>query len=321
VVGLAHPAARAEVRLVVPPALRASLRAAFLRFAVALVVRLADASAPTEMRLVLGLVAFLVLVAHCGSLLRDGRARIVAVRPPARARECSYPRRRKETAPSRARLARGAPRGGHVIDDQGDGGSSPPEERTFVDVLSDAVSAMEDNELDYVLIGGIASAVLGRPRATRDIDLFVRAEDIEAAVRALDDAGFDTKEPELDWLYKADKNEIQVDVIFKSSGDIYLDEAMSERALETEFKGQRVRLVPAEDLLVMKALSHDEETPQYWYDALAIIATNELDWDYVLSRAGHGARRMLSLLAYAQSTDHVVPDSVLRRLFEEIYEV
>lgn len=208
-----------------------------------------------------------------------------------------------------------------MIDDQGDGGSSPPEERTFVDVLSDAVSAMEDNELDYVLIGGIASAVLGRPRATRDIDLFVRAEDIEAAVRALDDAGFDTKEPELDWLYKADKNEIQVDVIFKSSGDIYLDERMSERALETEFKGQPVRLVPAEDLLVMKALSHDEETPQYWYDALAIIATNELDWDYVLSRAGHGARRMLSLLAYAQSTDHVVPDSVLRRLFEEIYEV
>jgi predicted nucleotidyltransferase len=208
-----------------------------------------------------------------------------------------------------------------VIDERDDERPSSAEEKAFVGVLSDVVSAMEDNKLDYVLIGGIASAVLGRPRTTRDIDLFVRAEDIEDAVRALDDAGFDTKEPELDWLYKADKNGVQVDIIFKSSGDIYLDERMSERAVATEFKGLRVRLVPAEDLLVMKALSHDEETPQYWYDALAIIATKDLDWDYVLSRAGHGARRLLSLLIYAQSADLVVPDSVLRRLFEGIYEV
>lgn len=37
----------------------------------------------------------------------------------------------------------------------------------FVDVLSDAVSAMEDNELDYVLIGGIdALAII----ATNELD-------------------------------------------------------------------------------------------------------------------------------------------------------
>ena len=193
------------------------------------------------------------------------------------------------------------------------------EERTFVSVLSEAVEAMQRKEVDYVLIGGIASAVWGRPRVTRDIDLFVRAEEIARAMRALEQADFDTKEPELDWLYKASKDGVQLDVIFKSAGDIYLDEEMSARAVESVFKDVEVRLVPAEDLLVMKALSHDEETPQYWYDALAIIATNELDWDYVLSRAGHGARRLLSLLVYAQSSDLVVPEAVLRRLFDDIY--
>jgi predicted nucleotidyltransferase len=198
-------------------------------------------------------------------------------------------------------------------------GTEAEEERTFVTVLSDVVSTLEDGDLDYVLIGGIASAALGRPRVTRDIDLFVRAEEITRAMRALEQRGFETQEPELDWLYKASKERVQVDIIFKSAGDIYLDDEMSRRAQKIAFKGVDVRLVPAEDLLVMKALSHDEETPQYWYDGLAIIATNELDWNYVLSRAGHGARRLLSLLIYAQSTDQVVPDSVLRRLFEEIY--
>lgn len=193
------------------------------------------------------------------------------------------------------------------------------EEESFLRVLRAAVEAMESSGTTYVLIGGIASAVLGRPRVTRDIDLFVRAEDFKPAVDALAEAHFDTREPELDWLYKAEKEGIQVDLIFKSSGDIYLDDEMAERAVELDYKGVPIRLVPAEDLLVTKALSHDEETPQYWHDALAVIAANDLDWDYVIRRARHGARRVLSLLVYAQGDDLVVPDDVVRRLFQQIY--
>lgn len=196
----------------------------------------------------------------------------------------------------------------------------PSGDETFVGVLESSIGALRSAELPYVLIGGIASAVLGRPRETRDIDLFVRAEDIKAAVAALDEAGFDTEEPEFDWLYKAKKEGVPVDVIFKTSGDIYLDDEMNRRAVESDFKGQKVRLVPPEDLLVMKALSHEEETPQYWHDAVAIIASNELDWDYLLQRAEKGARRVLSLLLYAQSMDLIVPEDVLRRLFARIYD-
>ncbi len=193
-------------------------------------------------------------------------------------------------------------------------------EERFLEVLDASIDAVAAKGLPYVLIGGIASAVLGRPRETRDVDLFVRAEDIKAAVAALDDAGFETEEPEFDWLYKAKKDGVQVDVIFKSSGDIYLDDEMNERAVEADFKGRRVRLVPREDLLIMKALSHEEETPQYWHDALAIISANELDWDYLLRRADSGARRVLSLLVYAHSTDLIVPEAVIRRLFARIYD-
>ncbi len=72
--------------------------------------------------------------------------------------------------------------------------------------------------MEYVLIGGIASAALGRPRITRDIDVFLQPEDIARAVRALEQEGFETKEPELVWLYKASRRSVPVDVIFKSEG-------------------------------------------------------------------------------------------------------
>ena len=190
----------------------------------------------------------------------------------------------------------------------------------FVRALEESTQSLVKGGIDYVLIGGIASAALGRPRETKDIDLFVKAEDLKKAVAALERAGFDTEEPEFDWLYKATKHDILVDVIFKGSNDVYLDDEMSRRALERDFKSVRVRLLPAEDLVVMKALSHEEETPQYWHDALAIISSNELDWDYLLQRAERGARRILSLLVYAESMDLIVPDDVIRRLFSRIYD-
>ena len=46
-----------------------------------------------------------------------------------------------------------------------------------------------------------------------------------------------------------------------------------------------------EDLVVTKALAHGEETAHYWWDALAIVAGHELDWDYLLMRARRGPRR------------------------------
>jgi hypothetical protein len=94
---------------------------------------------------------------------------------------------------------------------------------------------------------------------------------------------------------------------------------MIARLRRVAFKGRRIMVIPPEDLLVIKAIIHDEETPRHWADALGIIASSDLDWDYLLARAQHGARRVLSLLLYAQSTDLVVPDAVIRSLFETIY--
>lgn len=186
-------------------------------------------------------------------------------------------------------------------------------------VLSDAVRAFERAEIPYVLIGGLASSVHGRPRTSRDIDVLVRHGDAKRALQALGDAGFATEETNPQWIFKATKEDVQVDLIFWLKGDIYLDEEMLERSEERDLDGVRVRVIPPEDLIVVKAVIHDEQTPRHWGDALGVIADSDLDWEYLARRARKGARRVLALLLYAQSNDLVVTDDTVRGLFESLY--
>lgn len=58
---------------------------------------------------------------------------------------------------------------------------------------------------------------------------------------------------------------------------------------------------------MIKAIANDEPSARHWNDALALIAACDIDWEYLLERASRGARRVLSLLVYAQSNDLVVP--------------
>jgi predicted nucleotidyltransferase len=189
----------------------------------------------------------------------------------------------------------------------------------FLTVLDEALGALEEAGIAYVLIGGIGSAVFGRDRGTRDIDLFVRPEAARKVLTVLDDRGFETEEFAEHWLYKARKHGVLVDVIFRSTRDILLGQEMLERSRLMPFRERVVRVAPPEDLVVMKACAASEDTPRYWYDAAAIVAQTELDWDYLVARARqHGPRRLLSLLLFASSIDIVVPSEPIEALYETI---
>jgi predicted nucleotidyltransferase len=195
-----------------------------------------------------------------------------------------------------------------------------PEPEQFEQALNDAAQALAASDIDYVLMGGIGTAAMARPRSTDDIDVFVTPDHATRALEILEEAGFTTEVSDPVWLYKAFKYGVLVDVIFRSLGDIYVDDEMLERAEDREFKGTKVRMIPPEDLLVIKAVAAAEHSPHHWYDALAIIARQELDWDYVLRRArSAGPRRVLSLLLYAESTDLAVPITAIRDLLAQLY--
>lgn len=194
------------------------------------------------------------------------------------------------------------------------------EDRVFAAVLAEAVGALDGAEIPYVLIGGIASSGFGRPRWTHDIDILVSPDDAERALVVLGDHGFATDRLDTRWIYKAYKHDVMVDLIFRPAGGMFLDTEMIRRSVAKAFCGHVVKFIPPEDLIVMKAVVHSEASPRHWHDALAILGETDLDWEYLLRRASRAPRRVMSLFVYAQSLDLLVPNRVVRSLYQRIYD-
>ena len=58
------------------------------------------------------------------------------------------------------------------------------------DELLGLVDRLTAEEIDYALCGGVALAIHGHPRFTKDIDLLLRREDVDRAVAAVASLGF-----------------------------------------------------------------------------------------------------------------------------------
>ena len=189
----------------------------------------------------------------------------------------------------------------------------------FARVLREAVETVEQTGYPFLVLGGLASSIVGRPRWTHDIDFLVRPDDARDVLGALRGAGFTTEETDPVWIYKAFKDDVMVDIIFMVMGGIYLDDKMRAHSIERDYNGLRLRIPSPEDQIVIKGIVHREETSRHWFDALAILGRAQLDWNYLLRRGRVGAHRLLALLIYAQSADILVPSWVIRRLYEEVY--
>ncbi|HLH69778.1 MAG TPA: nucleotidyltransferase [Candidatus Dormibacteraeota bacterium] len=188
--------------------------------------------------------------------------------------------------------------------------------RQMETVLVQAVDVLERQGIEYALMGGLASATVGRPRRTRDVDIFVAPERALPALEALGRAGFRTERTDEAWLYKAFAGDVMVDLIFRSKGGLVLDERMLAYRREVTIGGRRVLALGSEDLVVIKAMAAAEHVPRHWYDAVAILERGGIDWEYLRWRARPFAARVLSLLLYALSCGVLVSEPVLRELAE-----
>ncbi|MGB3412545.1 MAG: nucleotidyltransferase [Microthrixaceae bacterium] len=195
-----------------------------------------------------------------------------------------------------------------------------PLDETLCDVLSEVATAVDLTGLRALIMGGIGSAALARPRLTDDIDLFVHVDDADELLTYLGDNGFDVERTDARWLYKAFRHGVLTDLIFRSVGDIYLDDEVLRHATTGTYKGVPIRTVSPEDLLVIKSLAASEHRAHHWHDALGIVARSDLDWTYLTERARRfGPRRVMSLLLYAESTDLAVPSPVIESLFRSVH--
>lgn len=186
--------------------------------------------------------------------------------------------------------------------------------RSLTAMIDRVSTAMTAADIPFLFVGGLASSVLGRRRHTADIDILVHPKEARTTLDALEDHGFQTEETFPHWLFKARDGEQVVDVLFQSKGDIYLDQEMLDHAVTGEFDDRTIRVVGPEDMIVMKALAHAEETPRHWFDAMSVLGCCEIDWDYLTVRARKGPARVLSLLAYALSNGLPVAHTTIHDL-------
>lgn len=186
----------------------------------------------------------------------------------------------------------------------------------YFDTLDRAVAAASGSGVPFLVAGSVASAVFGdwpwEPEGS-DVDFFLREADAQPALRALEADGFAAKESGHDWLLKAELNDITVDLIFEVEG-MAIDDDMIERTVHREFEGRDLPFLSPEDQVATKVVAFGEETDTYWYEALRVLARNEMDWEYLLGRAKHSPSRFLSLAVYARGEGIDVPDGVVARL-------
>lgn len=64
---------------------------------------------------------------------------------------------------------------------------------TLLEELSELISALDENRVEYAVCGGLALTIHGFPRATFDIDILIEAESLEKGYAIAAEKGYDIR--------------------------------------------------------------------------------------------------------------------------------
>jgi len=160
----------------------------------------------------------------------------------------------------------------------------------FTGSLGRVAALLKEQDLQFALIGGLASSIRGRVRATADIDIIIDCDVLKAIefLAQLDEKSYRpfVAEPELSirqfFILPIEdvKSGIRIDLAIGESG---FEKLIVQRAsIPAEHS---VPVATAEDLLLMKLLAN---RPQDISDVNGILALSRdaIDWSYCEEMAG-----------------------------------
>lgn len=127
------------------------------------------------------------------------------------------------------------------------------------DELTSVVQVFAENHLDYAICGGIAVAFHGYERFTQDIDILIRAEDLDRAHVLLEQAGFLDRSGRIPFkhhdLYRVTKFDgadyLLLDLLVVNGT---LEEAWNSR-ITFEWQGATITVVSRQGLAIMKRIA------------------------------------------------------------------
>jgi len=159
-----------------------------------------------------------------------------------------------------------------------------PLERALIDLAGN----LSGNNIPYMIIGGMANAVWGEPRATIDIDvtIWLDEENTDRIVPILSESFHLLVHDPLKFILDTNvlpmesRNGVRVDLIF---GRLPYEKEAIGRSVEIDIEGVPVRFCTPEDLILHKIISEREKDIN---DArgVAIRRMKSLDLSYLESR-------------------------------------
>ena len=162
----------------------------------------------------------------------------------------------------------------------------PPEAASL---YREVLVALNEPGIRYAVAGAFAlQKYTGIWRVTKDLDLFMKAEDIPAALDRLEEHGFRCEVCDPVWLAKAYRGEYFVDLISgMSNAVIVVDDSWMERAQAAMIAGVSSKIISPEDLLASKLFVIRRERFDGADIAHTIYGTKgQLDWERILNLAG-----------------------------------
>jgi hypothetical protein len=190
-----------------------------------------------------------------------------------------------------------------------------------------ALRALRAEDIPFLVGGAYAlRAYTAVERDTKDLDVFIRRSDLDAALAVLERAGCETELTYPHWLAKAYAGPHFIDFIFNmANGTDPVDDGWFEHALESELFGQTVLFLAVEEMICSKLFTLDRGR----YDGADIAhllraSADRLDWRRVLQRTGQHWRVLLShlvLFGYIYpGEDMRIPRSVLHDLVSRLHQ-
>lgn len=189
----------------------------------------------------------------------------------------------------------------------------------------DALRKLQDSGVPFLVGGAFAFSHYAHvPRDTKDIDVFVKPDDVARVLEVFARLGYDTEQPFPHWLAKIHSGGHFMDIIYSSgNGVARVDDLWFDHAPRTNVLGVIVRISPVEEMIWSKAFIHERER----YDGADVAhllreTGPSLDWPRLLMRFGDHWRVLLSQIIlfgfiYPDKRQNVpswVMDELVRRL-------
>jgi len=193
---------------------------------------------------------------------------------------------------------------------------APEQEHLFREVLK----LLNANRLPYAISGAFAlHEHTGIWRDTKDLDVFLAADQVSLIMQALNELGLETEICDPVWLCKARQAGYFVDLISgMSNGVIRVDQSWIDRASRSEALGIPVKVLAPEELVASKLFVAFRERFDGSDIAHVLYAAGKrMDWQRLLHLAGeHWGVLLWSLVLfhYVYASSDAVPKWVWSEL-------